>query len=57
MSKEELLQMLQDRGLSDDEIKSLLEETLKTLNKDFYDADEKNDDEKEKAADLLGVEL
>lgn len=52
MSKEELLQMLQERGLSDDEIKALLEETLNTLGNDFEEHDEK-----EKAADLLGVEL
>ena len=54
MSREELLQMLQEKGMSDDEIKALLKETLDTLDKDFYDADEKD---KDKAADLLGVEL
>lgn len=51
MSREELLQLLQERGLSDDEIKALLEETLNTLDKDFADADKKE------ASDLLGVEL
>lgn len=61
MTREELLQLLQDKGLSDDEIKALLKETLDTLDKDFYDADKKEeedgDEEKKKAADLLGVEL
>jgi len=57
MSKEELLQLLQEKGLSDDEIKALLEETLNTLGKDFYDADKKEEDDKAKAAELLGVEL
>ena len=61
MTREELLQLLQDKGLSDDEIKALLKETLGTLDKDFYDADKKEeedcDEEKKKAADLLGVEL
>lgn len=54
MSVEELLQVLQEKGLSDDEIKALLEETLNTLNKDFEDADKK---EREQASELLGVEL
>jgi len=57
MTREELLQLLQERGLSDDEIKALLEETLNTLSKDFADADKKEDEEKDKAAELLGVEL
>jgi len=57
MTKEELLQLLQEKGLSDDEIKALLEETLNTLDKDFYDADKKEEDDKAKAAELLGVEL
>lgn len=58
MTREELLKELQDRGLSDDEIKALLKETLDTLDKDFADHDEKVDgEEKDKAAELLGVEL
>lgn len=61
MTREELLQMLQEKGLSDDEIKGLLKETLETLDKDFYDHDKKEehseDEEKDKAAELLGVEL
>ena len=54
MSVEELLQELQGRGMSDDEIKALLEETLNTIGKDDFDHDEK---EKEEASKLLGVEL
>lgn len=59
MTREELLQLLQEKGLSDDEIKGLLKETLDTLDKDFYDHDKKEeeDSEKDKAAELLGVEL
>lgn len=61
MKTEELLQLLQERGLSDDEIKSLLQETLNTLDKDFYDHDKKEemkeDGEKDKAEELLGVKL
>ena len=56
MSVEELLKELQDRGMSDDEIKTLLDETLKTLGKDEFDHD-KDQDEKEEASKLLGVEL
>ena len=55
MTREELLQLLQEKGLSDDEIKALLKDTLDTLDKDFADADEKAD--RDKAAELLGVEL
>lgn len=54
MSREELLNLLQERGLSDDDIKALLKDTLDTLDKDFADHDDK---EEEKAAKLLGVEL
>lgn len=59
MTREELLQMLQEKGLSDDEIAALLKETLDTLHKDDYDHDKKEeeDSEKDKAAELLGVEL
>ena len=56
MSVEELLQELQGRGMSDDEIKALLEETLNTIGKDEFDH-EKDVDEKEEASKLLGVEL
>lgn len=59
--------MLQEKGLSDDEIKALLKETLDTLDKDFADHDRDEaeearedmaEDEDAKAAgELLGVEL
>lgn len=51
MSVEELLQELQGKGLSDDEIKSLLDSALKTIGKDDFDHDV------DKASDLLGVDL
>lgn len=54
MSVEELLQELQGRGMKDDEIKALLEETLNTIGKDEFDHDV---DEKEEASKLLGVKL
>lgn len=59
MTREELLQELQEKGLSDDEIRALLEETLETLGKDFEDHDDKieEEDEKEQAKKLLGVEF
>ena len=61
MSREELLQMLQEKGLDDNAIKALLEETLNTLNKDFadHDAKEEMDEEAEKAeaSKYLGVNL
>lgn len=59
MTREELLQELQGKGLSDDEIRALLEETLETLKKDFEDHDDKveEEDEKEQAKKLLGVEF
>lgn len=52
MTREELLALLQEKGMSDDEIVALLKETLDTLHKDDFDHEEK-----EKASDLLGVEL
>ena len=45
MTREELLQELQRKGLSDDEIRALLEETLETLKKDFEDHDDKIEEE------------
>ncbi len=62
MSREELLQMLQEKGLDDNAIKALLEETLNTLNKDFADHDEKEKEmdeaaEKAEASKYLGVNL
>ena len=55
MTREELLQLLQEKGMSDDEIVALLKETIETLHKDDFDHDE--DEEKKKAEELLGVEL
>lgn len=52
MKVEELLSLLQERGLSDDEIKALLHETLDALEKDFEEHDEA-----EQASKLLGVDL
>ena len=62
MTREELLQMLQEKGLDDNAIKMLLKETLDTLDKDFADHDEKVDEakeeaEKKEASKLLGVDL
>lgn len=62
MSREELLQMLQEKGLDDNAIKALLEETLNTLNKDFADHDAKEEEmdeeaEKAEASKYLGVNL
>lgn len=64
MSREELLQMLQEKGLSDDDIKALLKDTLDTLDKDFadHDRDEKEQEDAEaaeraEASKYLGVNL
>lgn len=62
MTREELLQMLQEKGLDDNAIKMLLKETLDTLDKDFADHDEKVEEagdeaEKKEASRLLGVNL
>lgn len=60
MTKEELLQMLQDKGMDDNAIKALLEETIGTLNADFGEHDEKEGEEKAERAEagrLLGVNL
>ena len=55
MKREELLALLQEKGLSDDEIKALLHETLETLDKDFVDADKKEEDEEKKLHDVFGI--
>lgn len=61
MSREELLALLQDKGLSDDDIKALLKDTIDTLdNKDFYDHDKKEEEQKEeneeqKMKDVFGI--
>ncbi len=54
MSREELLQMLQEKGLDDNAIKALLKDTLDA---DFADHDEKEDAEADEAGKLLGVDL
>jgi hypothetical protein len=60
MSREELLALLQDKGLSDDDIKALLKDTLDTLDKDFYDHDKKEEEqneenEEQKMKDVFGI--
>lgn len=61
MQVEELLQMLQEKGLNDDQIKGLLKDTMDALNKDFEEHDEKEegmeDAERAEAGRLLGVSL
>lgn len=51
MNVEELLQELQSKGMTDDDIKSLLKSALDTIGKDDFDHDV------DKASDLLGVDL
>ena len=41
MTREELLAMLQEKGMDDNAIKALLEETLSTLGRDFEEHAEK----------------
>lgn len=62
MSKEELIALLQEKGLSDDDIKALLGEALEVINKDEAQADEKIDehkeeeiDEEQKMKDVFGI--
>lgn len=59
MSVEELLAMLQEKGLDDDAIKGLLHDALGTLEKDFeeHNEEEMADEDAEAAGKLLGVEL
>lgn len=62
MSREELLQMLQEKGMDDNAIKALLEETLGTLGRDFEEHDKKEEEmddkqEREEASKYLGVNL
>lgn len=52
MTREELLKELQDRGLTDDEIRGLLQETL-----DLLTDEQVEPDEAEEASKLLGVKL
>ena len=60
MSREDLLKMLRDAGLSDEDIKALLKDALDSL--DMHEendamADEEEKAEAEAAGDLLGVDL
>lgn len=60
MKVEELLQMLQEKGMDDNSIRALLSEAIGALDKDFKEHDEKEDemdDEKAEASRLLGVQL
>ena len=65
MSRDELLQMLQEKGMDDDAIKALLKDVLDTLDHQFEEHDDKEeekeemaeDEEEKKAAELLGVDL
>lgn len=58
MDIENLLKLLRDNGLEDEEIKALLEETLKSFETQETEDDEENEEmEKEQAKKLLGVEL
>lgn len=61
MKVEELLQMLQEKGLDDDQIRGLLKDAMDALDKDFNEHDEKvegaEDAERAEASKLLGVNL
>ena len=62
MSRDELMKMLEEKGMDDDAIKALLKEVLDTLDHEFEEHDEKQemaaeDEEEKKAAELLGVDL
>ena len=61
MQVEELLQMLQEKGLDDDQIKGLLKDAMDALDKSFEEHDEKvkgeEDAERAEASRLLGVSL
>lgn len=58
MDSENLLKLLRANGLEDEEIKALLEETLKSFETEETEDDEENEEmEKEQAKKLLGVEL
>lgn len=63
MTREELLAMLQEKGMDDNAIKALLEDTLGTLGRDFEEHAEKEGAEDAEAAEraeaskYLGVNL
>ena len=55
MDSENLLKLLRANGLEDEEIKALLEETLKSF--ETEETEDNEEMEKEQAKKLLGVEL
>lgn len=55
MSVEELLAMLQEKGMDDNAISALLDEAMKAIHYDDVEHDEK--EEMKEAGDLLGVDL
>ena len=60
MSREDLLKMLRDAGLSDEDIHALLKDALDSLDMHEEDdgiKDEEEKDEAEEAGKLLGVDL
>ena len=60
MSREDLLKMLRDAGLSDEDIHALLKDALDSLDmheEDDAEEDKHEEEEAEKAGELLGVDL
>ena len=64
MNVEELLALLQEKGLDDDQIRGLLKDAMDTLGADFAEHDKKEgeeegmeDAERAEAGKLLGVSL
>lgn len=60
MQVEELLQMLQEKGMDDNAIRALLSEAISTIDKDDVEHEEKEgeeDAERAEAGRLLGVTL
>lgn len=62
MKVEELLQMLQEKGLNDDQIMGLLKDTMDALGADFKEHDEKEDamdeeSQRAEASKMFGVTL
>lgn len=60
MTKEELLNLLHEKGLDDAAIKALLEEVVKDMNPEEVKEEDdaaKEEAEKQEASKLLGVEL
>ena len=60
MTKEELLNLLHEKGLDDAAIKALLDETIKAMNPEEVQEEDiaaKEEAEKKEASKLLGVDL